>query len=66
MSEFKIGDVVRHKASGDFGPAMSVNYHAGDKVICTYWHDTEKRFIKTELHPSELVATEPPKVSFGI
>lgn len=65
MNEFKIGDTVRHKASGDQGPSMSVYYSTGEKIACTYWHTADQAFKKFEFHPNELVKSDPPKTSWG-
>lgn len=54
MNPFKIGDIVRHKASRNGGPYMTVYSYSADKVVCTYWHDTERAFRNSAFHPAEL------------
>jgi hypothetical protein len=35
MNDFKVGDLVRHKASGDHGPIMSIHL-TGAEITCIY------------------------------
>jgi hypothetical protein len=65
MSDFKIGETVRHKASGDYGPSMSINYIGGPTITCNYWHETDKVFKKAEFNVNELIRAEPPKMTIG-
>jgi uncharacterized protein YodC (DUF2158 family) len=54
MNDFKIGDIVRHKASRDYGPFMTVYSATPEKVVCTYWHRTEFTFKNCSFHPAEI------------
>lgn len=56
MSDFKVGDIVRHKASGNYGPNMTINSVNPDKAFCTYYHEQEKVFKQHVFHPAELEA----------
>lgn len=54
MNDFKVGDIVRHKASKAAGPIMTVNSATPEKVYCNYWHEHERIFKIYHFHPAEL------------
>ena len=58
MNSFKVGDLVRHKATGNYGPIMTINSVNPDKAVCTYWHEQEKIFKQFPFHPAELESAE--------
>jgi uncharacterized protein YodC (DUF2158 family) len=65
MNEFKCGDVVRHKATGNYGPNMSVTLVDGMTIRCTYWHTDEKVFKRADFFPEELEEVSPNReISF--
>jgi uncharacterized protein YodC (DUF2158 family) len=59
MNTFKVGDVVRHKATGNFGPNMSVTLIKSTAIVCTYRHIDEKVFKRAEFLPEELEGAIP-------
>lgn len=54
MNVFKIGDVVRHKASTNQVPLLTVSYYSEDDVRCTYFQFKEQVFLTVKFHPDEL------------
>jgi uncharacterized protein YodC (DUF2158 family) len=66
MNDFKVGDVVRHKASGDFGPVMSVNSISDGAITCIYWNKISGHFERTDFFAEELVTTQPAKRGMAI